>query len=664
MSVLRLVKKSLESGGSDERGNREQLAQLLQILENIGEKIDNGGNVKDHLNDLRKIHLNLGNFNSGEAISAKRMIESLLRNDSNIEASFNDNNLTYIDKNNDHKYKRMVGHNDVQEQIKQELLSPIIRGSAISSNFMLLYSIAGNGQEQLLVDAAMRFKHLQKSKGVEIVKLNYHNFKQTMSNQSLWELFYDLQERSKRNLSKVSPLHAKSVRTILIMNDIDRMDANILDDMLSISKSDLFPHVLVFCSTSAPQKLSTSLRQRFFPSIYVSLLQPDGVKDILLNKINETMNRKSHETILNETENRNVLGNSSSSSNDLRNKMNEFIVMLTKTVLCLKFANAKIARDEIKTAVDAKFPNSKITPGQLNDIVRLLRFSQDARFKFGYSYEDIENIANMILAKFTKEINSVQGSDENCVYSPDDNNPFCGDGNSTSENISLSGSWQQKLQIANDLLERLKKESGFDGSSSSSAPEKPENKEESNSGEDVGGDSETSKQEKEQKRKRNEAARAKEKFDAQVTKEEGDEINKLENEIRNATEGSSEKIKLRLKMQILQEQISNRVNDLDYYRDEHKNPSYYEYTGNGSIINCKKLSQDCNKAIPSASWSRFKNVQSSAIKAWITDVVKSSVSTIDPEAFVELVHFEASISPESKKLKEDDDDSDTEDTKK
>jgi hypothetical protein len=603
MSVLRLVKKSLNEGSTDKK-SLDQLNSLLDIFESIIQKSENG-DFSSHFDQLRKLHMLFGNFNMGEAVMARREIENILRGMPKRSSSLLQNDcLTFMDKNHDETFKRMIGHDDTQDTIKKEFLTPILAGLPIPSNFMLLYSCPGNGQEELLRNAAMYFKHRHKTNAINIVKLNCTRFNDTMSKQSTWQLFHDLQEMAKRKLSTVTSQQAKSVRTILIINDIDLLDGKAVSDMISISKSDLFPHVLVFASTSDPTKLSSSFHQRFVPNLFVPLLSKEGVGQVLIDRVNIVLNKTMPKP---ETKTRNVIGDREFSSTNTNPKIvdvNNFLKTVSKKVLCFKFDNVLQAAEYVKLMNDTStFKGTQVQLKKTQLFSLLVNHGYDkknARFKFGYSYTDIESIAQKIINRLTLEINAVDGNREDCVFSPQENADYCNEDRSV-EIVTLTGSIAERIETVSKLLKTIQEQQELASAATASAPTA----------------SATS--------------------SSVTTTPPPVSPSAVSTSVKSTEDQNEEK----------------ELEALKLYDEKNTVPTFQAVSGQNTM-NCIKLATPCNASQtgPIANWDRMQNMKYETIVVFITDVIKDTVSSINTEEFALLLGFASLVEIETTRLTE------------
>lgn len=489
---------------------------------------------------------------------------------------------------------QMHGHQGLLNNIKQTTLFPIINGLPPVSNFMLIYGLAGSGHERLAVATAQWLQEKVGSNGVYIAELNC--FGGNGCKNRMWQTFSTSENLAKQLCPLCPADKRKAVKVIILLKDIDLISTEMQEELLAVSKSNDFPHVFFIATSSAPYNILPALRQRFFPRIFVNLPSATTMQSVLKDSLDDHLRASEKAKKILTGDDTVKIGIDPSMGNSFVRDLNDFLVYVATYRLGFKFANGDAAVNAVSKAVQKL--NNNTEDGLVVDQVRSVvlggdgngypSFSDRGRYQFGYNYEDIVDLAKLIYYRFTAEVNALTGDTPNCVYNT-----------KNIEQFDLAEKQQQSLTLTrqqilpydlNDRKQVLQKQLEDLTAEISELAKKSEVKED----------------ESEDRPSQDES-----------TLNNADEITQRQDTIYRqkiacTAESSST-------CNVLLQDIVNHVN-------------------------IAAMQSQCNTSAPKLDWDRLATIKTEALKAWVTDVVKESVSTVDPDEYLRLVRFEASMS--------------------
>ena len=498
-------------------------------------------------------------------------------------------------------------HHTLLEEIKKHTITPIVNGLETISNFMLIYGVSGSGHDDLAIHSAQLLRKRLTSDLVYAVELNC--FDENGCKNRIWNTFSTSQSLAKDMMSSVSSEAKKNcVRTVILLKDIDLISDGMQEELLAVSKSTYFPNVLLIATSSNPGKILPALRQRFFPRIFVNLMSKETICRLFVKTITDLLKPERITT------NDEVLTVGTSNGTTFNRQLNDYLMYIAEKFLIPKGeqrADGKGKSDALQKMATRiyelmfkKFSADALSAvtytGKQDETISKIAaaigpstsFSPTGRFRYGYSYQDVINLAKSIYIRLTDEVNSLSGDTGNCVYNiknrstPVDNSK---DKPSKEEYLSeMTGQLNTLTQKLTELKEEAAKEE----------------------------------------------AQAKLLAAAKATAAAAAAV--------DAVEGKSEAVQEKK-----EEKDEKEKNELaKFYNSKNHEVRAVDILGEGHD---NRLKKQCDKKAPKLDLTRLHDFnQLKAIKHWVTDEVKYSKSTIDEMEYVKMIKFEISTDPEPK----------------
>jgi hypothetical protein len=374
------------------------------------------------LNVLKKQVDILSQFDTENSRYILNLVTSILDKQTSSAVKSTSDSMTFLNEITNENI--LIGHKDLFNKIKDVTLIPMLNGFDPISNIMLVYGLAGSGQDRLAIAIAEWLKNkierINGLNGVRIQELNCFGSKDCKNR--IWKTFSISENRAKELCRLYTiPEQRKSIKFIILLKDVDLISKEIQEELLVISKSDEFPHVFLIATSSAPYNILPALQQRFYPRTFVNLPSKTTMRNILTENIYNYLKSDKKETYsYNEAL---QISQNWSLGTEFTKKLNTLLCLVADESLGFKFKTIESVNEEISKAL-IKFESDNGSENYLKHDVNIVyvynkvkllvpSFNIKNRFKFGYNYEDVINLAKLIYIRLTckfKEKNTLKNT--------------------------------------------------------------------------------------------------------------------------------------------------------------------------------------------------------------------------------------------------------------